>query len=151
MTHTALRLACWIGRSLGPRPLAVLAAITLIAPSAVRLAGPDGAGWIAGHGHIYLSAEAAAHPHSHPWDEPVRDATGATVSTPTSTPTATPIASPGVLFTLGELDVAGALTMIALPAFAVLLAVVWRSEAMALPALLVADVRSRPLVPPPQR
>jgi len=144
MTHTAVRLACWIGRRLGPRPLAVLAALALIAPSAVRLAGPDGAGWIAGHGHIYLSAEAAAHPHSHPWDEPARSA-GSGAATLMSS------ASPGVLFTLGELDLAGALAMIALPAFGLLLAVGWRSEAISVPVMLVAGVRSRPLVPPPQR
>ncbi|MGE3856775.1 MAG: hypothetical protein AB7G21_07445 [Dehalococcoidia bacterium] len=145
MIHAVLHLACSTGRRVGPRPLALLAALVLLAPSAVRLAGPDGAGWIAGHGHIYLSAEAAAHSHSHPWD-----GSSHTSTPPSSAGTATSEVAPGVLFTLGELDLAGALAMIALPVFGLLLAVGWRSEAITLPVALGTGRRARPLVPPPQ-
>lgn len=129
-----------IGRRLGRRLLVVLAVLALVTPTALRVVAPDGAGWLAGHGHLFLTTEAATHAHTHPWDDP------AASDTPVeSAPT------PGVVFTLGDLDAASSLAMVALPSMLGVLAVAWLGGVIGTPVVAPAGVRARPLVPPPQR
>jgi hypothetical protein len=128
-----------IVRRLGPRTVVLLAVFALLAPSLARVAGPDGPAWFPTHGHIFLSAEAATHPHQHPWDHDI------------DSEPKTPVAAPGdVLFTFGDLDVASALAMIALPACALLLAVAWCSSVVVVTPGIPRGTLFRPLVPPPQ-
>lgn len=118
-----------------PRVCVGFALLGLLAPSAARFAGPDGPAWFPGHGHIFLSQEAARH-HAHPWDPPGPDAAASTAD--------------DVVFTLGDLDLASALAMIALPALALLLAIAWRSDAIGPAATALRGMRWGPLPPPPQ-
>lgn len=130
-------------RLFGARVAVLLTILALIAPSAARIVGSDGAGWFPTHGHIFLTAEAATHPHHHPWDAEAAPTSG-------EQPPAAD-APPDVLFTFGDLDVASALAMIALPAFALLVAVTWRSIGMHSVVTMYAGTRFQPPVPPPQR
>lgn len=104
-----------------------------------RYAGPETAGWFAGHGHVYSSAAAAARPHTHPWDaapHPHDHTVGGVEQTPT----------PGVLFTL---DALGGFVALALPS-TLRLAVAWQTRAVEAPVLLVRGLTFAPGVPPPQ-
>jgi hypothetical protein len=127
-----------IARGLIPGVCLTLAVLGMLAPSAARFAGPDGPAWFPGHGHIFLSHEAARHDHAHPWDHPAPDAARAATAD-------------DVIFTLGDLDLASALAMIALPALALLLAIVWRSDVIGPGVTPVRGMRWGPLPPPPQR
>lgn len=126
-----------IARGLLPGVCLTLAVLGMLAPSALRFAGPDGPAWLPGHGHIFLSQEAARHDHAHPWDRPGPD--GAPAGT-----------TDDVVFTLGDLDLASALAMIALPALALLLAIAWRFDAIGPGVSPVRGMRWGPLPPPPQ-
>ncbi|MEI7926033.1 MAG: hypothetical protein WCI61_07615, partial [Chloroflexota bacterium] len=107
-----------------------------------RVAGPDGPAWFPGHGHIFLTAEAASHPHRHPWDAE------AGAADDRHAPTAD--AAADVVFTFGGLDVASALAMIALPAFALMVAISWRSLMIHAAGATFTATAFQPLVPPPQ-
>ncbi|MDA0301959.1 MAG: hypothetical protein O2822_05475 [Chloroflexi bacterium] len=139
MTSLIAGTALKVARGLLPRVCVALAILGLLAPSVSRFAGPDGPAWFPGHGHIFLSHEAARHGHAHPWDDPA----GASVPPHTSV-------TGGVVFTLGDLDAASALAMVALPAFALLLAVSWQSDTIGVGTGPLRGLRLRPVPPPPQ-
>ena len=147
MRESFLLLARIIGRALIrpsrgvlPRLLGVAAIAAVLAPSMARYAGPETAGWFAGHGHVYTSAAAAAQAHTHPWDAPPLPHDHASGAADHAPPT------PGVLFTLGDL---GTLGGFAVPS-ALLLAVAWQTRAVEAPPILVRGLTLVPVVPPPQ-
>lgn len=130
-----------------PRVAAWLALLALAMPLLLRLAGPDGLAWFADHGHVFLTAEAAAHPHHHPWDT----TEGASSASTERAPGVVSTAPADVLFTPGESGVATALGLLVLPAFALLaVTIAWRAHPV-LPFVEVPTARRlRPIVPPPQ-
>lgn len=144
MSPYARRTAAWT-RGLRGRAFAAMALLALATPTLLLAGGGGAAGWIAGHGHVYLSPEAAARGHQHPWEHDfTRAASPAAID-------ATAPAPDGVVFTTSDLDGATALTMLAVPAAVLLLAVVWRSAPVLPAEPILAGVRSRPLLPPPQQ
>ncbi len=142
MTRMAARLARRWDRGTTPRLIALVVAIGLLTPTPLRVLGPDGAAWLPDHGHIFLTSEAAARPHSHPWDHDGVRAPAAT--TPAGT-------THGVLFTPGDFDAASSFAALALPVFALACAVAWASDRVEAPRLVLLGRRFAPLAPPPQR
>ena len=129
VTRTLSRMVNRLDRGRAPRLLALLALAALLAPSVSRYAGAEAPGWFPEHGHVYLDPAAAAHQHSHPWDHPG--------------PEPKPSEATGVVFTLGDLQSAS-VAVLALPAFALLLAIAWRTFVTEAPRVMV---RSRFLLP----
>ena len=144
MTDALLRLVGRLDRGIAPRVLAVLAVVGLLAPSAMRYVGPDGSAWFPGHGHIFLSGEAALQPHAHPWELP----TGSDASSDASSDARA--GEDGVLFTIGDLGAASSLASLALPAGVLLLAVGWLTHPIEPRSLHASGWSRPPLVPPPQ-
>lgn len=143
MTRRAMRLAQRWDRGTTPRLIALVVALGLLMPTTLRVLGPDGAGWLPGHGHIFLTSEAARHNHSHPWEEHASTALTRTASGGEGP-------SSDVVFTAGDLDAASSFAAYVLPVVALALAVLWASDRVEVRRLVLLGRRYAPLVPPPQ-
>lgn len=118
--------------------LAVLALVAVLAPSFVRYAGPEAAGWFAGHGHVYRDAHAATQPHAHPWD----------VSRGPGSAGPHADAPPTVVATPGELGTPGGFPAILVPA-ATAAVIAWLTGRVEAPVRRLTGLRPAPLLPPP--
>ncbi len=133
------------GRGPTARVCALLAAVALLTPSIAAFSGPDGLGWLPDHGHVFLDASAAAHPHTHPWDERGTPAPrfegGASL----------PGGAAPVIFTAGERGATDAAGSVTLPAVSPLPAVAWLTRAVEMTPAVLSGLVLPPLDPPPQR
>ena len=132
-----------LDRGFAPRLCALLAVLALVAPSVASFAGPEGLAWLPEHGHIFLSSEAATHPHTHPWDHP-----GASRSLGLSVTGRGGDA--GVIFTTGDLGATDSTAAAALPTFALLPVIAWQTHAIEHVVAILRGAALSPLVPPPQ-
>lgn len=141
-------------RGIAPRVFALLAAVALVAPSLASLSGPGGLAWLPEHGHLFLSGDAARHPHTHPWDQawgqPGQQDAVVTRFGATSVPAGTD-GTAAVIFTTGELGATDSASGVALPAFAPTAAIAWLTHSVEVAPLVLHGLVTPPLDPPPQQ